>query len=186
MIRSFWTMHISLVLLISASNSTPRHLKTATCIAFAERKYWLGIGRFDNFSKTLCFLKTCIFWQCFKNVIQVVGFRRWNHYKTSRFSSHAVSPREYWWFWSRKRPLSEKWHFRDVETGSAQRNLIACTEKPNRPLGPFRESCKYHRKTWCFQKCACGCGYFTFSSSQNSGNSLLFELVDLKLDQDFN
>ena len=76
------------------------------------------------FLKNTMFLKTCIFWKCFKNVIQVVGFRRWNHYKTSHFSSHAVSPREYWWFWSRKRPLSEKWCFRNVDKWNVQRNHI--------------------------------------------------------------
>ena len=44
-------------------------------------------------SKKHYVFKTCIFWRCFENVIQVVGFRRWNHYKTNYFSSHAVSPR---------------------------------------------------------------------------------------------
>ena len=82
------------------------------------------------------FLKTCIFWKCFKNAIQVVGFRRWNHYKTSHFSSHAISPREYWWFPSRKRPLSEKWYFRDVETESVQSYHIECAELSHRARDP--------------------------------------------------
>ena len=61
-----------------------------------------------------------------------------------------------------------------------------CAEKPHRPRDPSENHANTIGKRDVFENGAVAAMFFTFSSSQNSGNSLLFELVDLKLDQDFN
>ncbi len=97
-----------------------RRPKTATCIAFPKQKPSLGIGTFDGFSKTLCFLKhafsesqtklwksmyilcsrdkanPCVFWKEFSenNTKQSTLFLRILWYGSARFPrSHIASPR---------------------------------------------------------------------------------------------
>ena len=60
------------------------------------------------------------------------------------------------------------------------------SEKPHRPQDPSENHANTIGKRDVFENGAVAVMFFTFSSSPNSGNSLLFELADLKLDQDFN
>ena len=57
-----------------------------------------------------------------------------------------------------------------------------CPEKPHRPQDPPENYANTIGKRDVFENGAVAATFFTFSSSQNSRNSLLFELADLKLD----
>ena len=75
------------------------------------------------FHKKHYVFKNVHFLKILQNVIQVVGFRRWNHYKTSHFPLPSLFRPEYWWFRSRKSPLSGKCYFCNVNIDDGQSYL---------------------------------------------------------------
>ena len=87
-------------------------------------------------SKNTMFLKTCIFWKCCKNVIQVVDFRRWDHCKTLHFSSPAVIPRKYLWISSRKDHFQKSDVFAMSKRKVVRETTSGWSEKPHRPRDP--------------------------------------------------
>ena len=162
MIPSAVDLSDSLQLLILLSNSMSGPFENGHLYSVSEAKIVSWCREISPFLQNTMFLKTCIFWKPFKNVRQVVKIRRWNHYKTSYFSSHAVSLRLHSRFRSRKRTLSEKWHSHNVETESGQSHSIGWSELFKRWWELFKNLAKTIVKRDVFGKGSGAWGFFSF------------------------